>query len=126
MNLTTLNCFEAVTYELDCWGLVGDVPDSEIERTTVTGVKAMELASFGSTEEGGSILVVGRLSVDVRISYTHPDWERAMNYSEYENFPTSNVTGETEVNFDVDVSMPLAVDKDGNPKKHRGSGFSQR
>ena len=109
--------FEAVTHELDCWGFVGDVPDSEIERTIVTGVKAMELISFGSIEKGGSILVVGQFSVKVDISYTHPNWEKTMHYSEHEHFPPSGkVSGETEASFNVDVSMSVAVDENGNPK----------
>ena len=107
---------EAVTYELECWGLVGDVPGSKINRTIVTGVRAVELESFGPTGKGGPILVVGCLRVNTEISYTHPDWEKGMYYSEYEDFSHGNVNGETEVEFEVDMSMSLAVDKDDNPK----------
>ena len=108
---------EAVNSELDCWGLIGDVPDSEIEKTNVTGVEMKKPLSFGSTEEGGSILVVGRLLVKANVSYTHPDWDTAYHF--YENkyfFPSESVSGETNVVFNVDVSMSVAVNEDGNPK----------
>ena len=109
---------EAMLNELNCWGLVGDVPDSEIEETTVTDVRAVKLVSFGSTEKRGSILIVGRLQVRAEISYTHPDWDTAM-YSDDDILVWINderVSGETEVGFNVDVSMSVAVDKNNNPK----------
>ncbi len=110
--------FEAVNEELNCWGFVGDVPDSEIEETTVTDVRVIKLASFGSTEKRGSILIVGRLHVRAEISYAHPDWDTAM-YSDDDILVWINderVSGETEVGFNVDVSMSVAVDKNDNPK----------
>lgn len=110
--------FEAVNEELDCWGLVGDIRDSEIEEATVTDVRAVKLVSFGSTEKGGSILIVGCLQVRTGISYTHPDWDTAM-YSDDDVLVWINderVSGETEIGFNVDVSMSVAVDENNNPK----------
>lgn len=105
--------FEAVNDELDSWGLIGDVPDSEIEEIIVTGVETIELISFGSTEEGGSILVVGRLQVNARILYTHPDWDTAVDTGD-EIFVWNHVSDETGVKLNMDVSMSVAVDKNNN------------
>lgn len=109
---------EAVDRELSDWGLLGDVEDSEIEKTNVTEVEIEELTSFGSTEEGGSILVVGRFAVKANVSYTHPNWDDAMYDSEDKRLIAfDEVSGETEVTFDVDVSMSIAVDADGDPEE---------
>ena len=109
---------EAVDGELEDWGLIGDVEDSEIEETNVTEVEAMDLMSFGSANKGGPILVVGSLSVKVNVSYTHPDWNHAVYDSEDKRYIAfEDVSGETEVSFDVDVSMSVAVDEDGNPER---------
>jgi hypothetical protein len=109
---------EAVDSELADWGLMGDVEDAEIEETSVTEVEVKEITSFGSTEEGGPILVVGRLAVKANVSYTHPNWDEAMYDSEDKRLiPFEDVSGETEVSFDVDVSMSVAVDEDGNPEE---------
>lgn len=107
--------FEAVNDELDCWGLIGDVTDSEIKKIIVTEVETIELISFGSTEEGGSILVVGRLQVNARISYTHPDWDTAVDTGD-DIFVWNHVSDETEVSLNMDVSMSVAVDKNNNPE----------
>ena len=106
---------EAVNDKLDYWGLIGDVEDSEIERVIVTEVETIELISFGSTEERGSILVVGRLQVNARISYTHPDWDTAVDTGD-DIFVWNHVSDETEVNLNMDVSMSVAVDKNNNPE----------
>jgi PIN domain len=109
---------KAVDRELSDWGLVGDVEDSEIEETKVTDVEVNELTSFGSTEDGGSILVVGRFAVKAKVSYTHPNWDEAIYDSEDKRLiPFEDVSGETEVNFNVDVSMSIAVAEDGDPEK---------
>ena len=101
------------------WGLIGDVEDSEIWETKVTEVKVEELTSFGSTEEEGDpILVVGRFRVEANVSYTHPNWDYApYDFEDKRRIPLEDVSGETEVGFDVDVSMSIAVDEDGNPEE---------
>lgn len=109
---------EAVDSELSDWGLIGDVEDSEIEEAHVTDVEVKELTSFGSTEKEGSILVVGLFSVMANVSYTHPNWDEAMYDSEDKRLiPFEDVSGESELSFDVDVSMSVAVDEDGHPEE---------
>ena len=112
-----IELIKATDSELDNWGLVGDVEGSEITETIVTDVDVIELTSYASTKIGTPILVVGRLSVNVNVSYTHPNWDEAMYDSEDKcYFPFDDVSGETDVSFEVDVSMLLAVGKDGTPK----------
>lgn len=109
---------EAVDRELSEWGLIGDVEDSEIEETQVTEVEVKELTSFGSAKERGSILVVALLSVEVHLSYTHPNWDEAMYDSEDKRLiPFEDISGEADVSFDLDVSMAIAVDEDGDPQE---------
>lgn len=107
---------EAVDQELADWGLQGDVEDSEIEETTVTDVEVQKLTAFRPRNKGSSILVVGRLAVKANASYTHPNWDDAIYDSEDKVLiPFENVNGETEVSFEVDVSMLIAVDEEGGP-----------
>ena len=97
---------ETINRELDDWGLLGDVEDSEIKETNVTDVEVMELTSFGSTEERDSILVIGRLTVRADVSYSHPDWDNAIYDSEDKrHIPFEDLNGETEVSFDVDLMV---------------------
>ena len=108
---------EMVNRELGDWGLIGDVEDSEIDATSVTDAEVVELLSFGSTEQGGLILVVARLSVEAYICFTHPDWDNAVYDSEDKClFPLDNVDGEAEISFNVDVSMSISVDEDDKPE----------
>lgn len=107
---------EAADGELADWGLIADVEDAEIDETTVTDIEVKDLTTFKPSEEGGSILVVGRMSVKANVSYTHPNWDEAMYDSEDKRLiPFEDVSGETEVTLDVDVSMSIGVDEDGNP-----------
>ncbi len=109
---------EAVDRELSDWGLIGDIEGSDIEDTRVTEVEVSELTSFGSTDEEGSILVVARISVTADVSYTHPNWEDAIYDSEDKRlYPFEDVSGETEVSFDVDVSMSIAVNEESDPEE---------
>lgn len=107
---------EAADRELADWGLIADVEDAEIDETTVTDLTVHELTAFKPAEEGGSFLVVGRLTVKADISYTHPNWDEAMYDSEDKRLiPFEDVSGETEVSFDVDVFMSIAADEHGEP-----------
>tara|TARA_R110002110_G_scaffold376568_2_gene586506 strand:- start:14138 stop:15064 length:927 start_codon:yes stop_codon:yes gene_type:complete len=109
---------EAVQNELDDWGLIGDVEESEVEDAAVSEVKVQDLTSFGSIEKGGAILVVARLSVKADVVYTHPNWDTAMYDSEDKTlYPWEDVSDETEVELSIDVSMSITVDKDGNPQE---------
>lgn len=115
----------AVNDELENWGLqVTDVEDVDIEETNVTEVEMQELISFGSAEEGGSILAVGRMLVKANVSYSHPDWDTAMYDSEDKVLvPFESVSGETEVAFEVDFSMSIVVSDEGEPGQIEEFGF---
>jgi predicted nucleic acid-binding protein len=107
---------EAVDSELSNWSLQGDVEDSEIDDTNVSNVEIKRLTAFRPTTKGDAILVVGQLSVTATVSYTHPDWENAMYDSEDKILiPFEDVSGETEVEMTIDVSVSIAVDEQGDP-----------
>lgn len=106
----------AANRELSDWGLIGDVDDADIEETDITDIELQEIQAFKPTEDGGSFLVVGRMTVKANISYTHPDWDRAIYDSEDKVLiPFDEVSGETEINFDVSISMSIGVDNNGFP-----------
>ena len=106
-----------INNELNDWGLeVLDVEDAEIYGITVTSVEPIDLISFGSFKNGGNILIVGTAEITAQVSYTHPDWETASYDSEDKRLiPFEYVDGETEVTLDVDFSMSITVDGDGEP-----------
>lgn len=106
----------AADSELADWGLIGDVEDAEIDETSVTDIELHDLTAFKPNEDGGSFLVVGRMTVQAKVSYTHPNWDEAMYDSEDKVLiPFEDVSGETEVSFDVSISMSVSVDEDGEP-----------
>jgi hypothetical protein len=107
---------EAVGRELANWGLEGDVEDSEIDDATVTEVDIENATAFRPTEKGDPILVVARLAAKTVVSYTHPDWDNASYDSEDKVLiPHDEVSGETETELQLDVSMSILVDDDGEP-----------
>ena len=107
---------EAVGRELANWDLQGDVEDSEIDDTTVTEVNIKDVTAFQPTEKGDPILVVARLAAKAVVSYTHPDWDNASYDSEDKVLiPHDEVSGETEVELQLHVSMSILVDDDGEP-----------
>lgn len=103
--------------ELRDWGLeASDVEDADIEVASVTRVEIFDPVSFGSTKKGGSILVVGTAQINAAVAYTHPNWEEAAWDSEDKVLiPFEDVEGETEVTLEVEFSMLIAVDDDGEP-----------
>ena len=111
---------EAVNDGLDYWDfiVIDDVDDVEIEELSVTEIEETELTNVVSTKEGGPILVVGILSVKVDMSYSHPDWDTAIWDSEDKRyfFLHDAVRGETQVSFDMEVSILVTVNKDGSPE----------
>ena len=111
---------KAFNEALDLWGiLVVDIEDAEIEEMDVTEVELVELTDFGSMEDGDTILVVGSFLVRADASYTHPDWELALWDSEEGRWfrdADDIVSGKTEMSLDVEVSMSVTVDKEGEPK----------
>jgi len=101
--------------EVSNWSLqVADVEDGEIDSSEVTSIKINDYAAFRSTRENGDILVTGNAAVTANVSYTHPDWDTASWDSEDRvAIPRDNVSGETEVEFEVRFSMTLTVDASG-------------
>lgn len=109
---------DAVDKELTDLGLQGDVEDSEVSDTTVNEVEIQGITAFRPTSKGDPILVVGRLNVKATASYTHPDWDNASYDSEDKVLiPFDDVSGETEVALEIDVSMSIAVDESGEPEE---------
>lgn len=103
--------------ELSNWGLeVADVPEAEIDEASVTQVQLADLITFRWTKDSGSILAVDTATVTAKVSYTHPDWDTASWDSDDKvAIPWREVSGETDVNFDVRFSMLVSVDKSANP-----------
>ena len=57
--------------ELNQWGLqVNDVDDAEIDKSTVENVSFIDFRTFRTAGEGKDILVLGRVDMDVKVSYT--------------------------------------------------------
>jgi hypothetical protein len=102
--------------EVNDWGLVGDVDESEIDDVSVTKLELIESAIYRSTEDFGPVLVVGSFAVDAEISYSHPDWESAMYDSEDKRLIAFDyVNGTSEVELEIDVSISIAVNENGDP-----------
>jgi hypothetical protein len=103
--------------ELNQWGLqVSDVDDAEIDESTVENVKFIDFRTFRTAGEGKDILVVGRIEMDVKVSYHHPDWDTATYDSEDKVLlPHHTVEGETNIDVEADFNMTLKVDQHGKP-----------
>jgi len=102
-----------VNDELEGWGLVGDVEDSEIDDVAVTDLAIVKLIAFTSVEPGDTVILIGELEVTAHISYSHPDWDNASYDSEDKVLiPWTTVTGETEVTLPVDLSISIEVSED--------------
>jgi hypothetical protein len=117
---------EKVDDEVKNWGLqVSDVEDAEIDESTVKDVEIMRMTTYGATKEGGEILVVGRLKMEVEVSFTHPDWDSSIYDSEDKvRLAFDNVSGETEVEVEADFAMTITVDDDGKPEEIDHFSFS--
>jgi hypothetical protein len=111
---------EVVTFvdqEVNDWGLVGDIEDAEIYDITVNEVEIDKLSAFKPVEEGDSLLTIGKLLVKATVEYSHPDWDTATYDSEDKVLiPFRDVSGKTEVEFAVDVSISITVDGEGEPE----------
>jgi pterin-4a-carbinolamine dehydratase len=103
--------------ELNQWGLqVSDVEDAEIDESTVKNVKFIDFRTFQTAGEGKDILVVGRIEMDVEVSYHHPDWDSATYDSEDKVLlPHHTVEGEKSVDVGADFNMTLKVNEHGKP-----------
>ena len=104
---------ELVNNEVNDWGLVGDIDRSEIEEIEVKEVSVLKVSAFRSVEEGDPVFVVGTFSVKADVTYSHPDWESALYDSEDKVLiPFDDVSGETEVDFEVEVSIFITLGED--------------
>jgi hypothetical protein len=103
--------------ELNQWGLtVYDVDDADIDESTVENVSFINFRTFRTAGEGKDILVVGRIEMDVKVSYHHPDWDTATYDSEDKVLlPHHTVEGEKNIDVEADFSMTLKVDEHGKP-----------
>ncbi|VXB53444.1 PIN domain-containing protein [Brevundimonas sp. G8] len=105
--------------EMDGWGLQGEIEDSEIEESDVTGVKIDRVtAAFKPTTKGDPILVLAEITATTVVTYNHPDWDNASYDSEDGVLiPWDTVSGQKEIDIQIDVSLTISVDEDGNPVK---------
>jgi len=71
-----------VNSEVENWGLIGDVEDSEIYEVLVDEIEIERIAAFKPVDEGDSLLAIATLKVNARASFTHPDWDTASYDSE--------------------------------------------
>jgi hypothetical protein len=103
--------------ELNQWGLqVSDVDDAEIDESTVENVRFIDFRTFRTAGEGKDILVVGRIEMDVKVSYHHPDWDTAIYDSEDKVLlPLHTVEGEKNIDVEADFNMTLKIDQHGKP-----------
>lgn len=109
---------EMLEDELGNWSLQGDVEDSEIDEAKVTDIEIKDVISFGSIEADESILVIATVAITADVSYSHPDWDTAAYDSEDKVLiPFDDVSGETEVKFNADISISISVDDSGEPEK---------
>ena len=102
--------------ELADWGLQGDIEDSQVDETNVTAVKIERVTAFKPIEEGDPILVFATVTALVSISYSHPDWDSAAYDSEDKVLiPWDTISGESEIEIEIDIAMTIAVNNDGTP-----------
>jgi hypothetical protein len=103
--------------ELNQWGLqVSDVDDAEIDESTVENVSFIDFRTFRTAGESKDILVVGRIEMDVKVSYHHPDWDTATYDSEDKVLlPHHTVESEKNIDVEADFNMTLKVDQHGKP-----------
>ncbi|MEY9185787.1 hypothetical protein ABIG06_007342 [Bradyrhizobium sp. USDA 326] len=115
-----------VNDEVADWGLqVSDVEDAEIDDSTVTNVEIIDMNTYDATQDRGEILVVGRLKMDVQVSFTHPDWDTAVYDSEDKVLiPFDKVSDEKEVELEAEFAMTIAVGDDGKPEAIEHFSFS--
>src|ERR1700741_475017 len=107
---------ELIDKELSDTGLmVSDVEDADIEESTVTDVVIEDFAAFAPLRKGESVVVVGAAIVTATVSFSHPDWDMAMYDSEDKVLiPFDTVSGEKDVELEVEFSMSLLTDDDGD------------
>src|ERR1700741_2184147 len=82
----------------------------EVERPEIE-----DFAAFAPLRKGESVVVVGAAIVTATVSFSHPDWDMAMYDSEDKVLiPFDTVSGEKDVELEVEFSMSLLTDDDGD------------
>jgi pterin-4a-carbinolamine dehydratase len=111
------NIIVAVDNELNQWGLqVSDIDDAEIDESTVENVRLNDFRTFRTADKRKDILVVGRIEMDVKVSYHHPDWDTATYDGEDKVLlPRHTVEGEKNIDVEADFNMILKVEQHGKP-----------
>ena len=105
-----------VNNELSNWSLEGDIENSEITETEVTGIDFHDTIAFESAEKGRPILVVGRFCVLTNVDFTHPDESISMYDSDVrDHIYYETVHNQNEIELQIDVSLSIAVDDKGDP-----------
>ena len=105
--------------ELNQWGLqVNDVNDAEIDESTVENVRFVDFRTFRTAGEGKDILVVGRIEMDVKVSYHLPSrlghgHIRQRGQGTY--YRTTPWRAKRISKSEADFSMTLKVDGHGKP-----------
>ncbi len=106
-----------VDSELNDWGLIADVQEAYIEETQVTNLSVRDLIAFKSVFAEEPILAVATLETKLIAHFSHPDWDNAMYDSEDKVLiPFEDVTGEAEVQIEIEVSLEIALDDAGVPE----------
>jgi len=108
---------DTVNDELNQFGLqVYNVEDAEIDEASVEDVTFSDLITFRTARPGKEVLVVGRVEMDVKVSYRHPDWDTATwDNEDRVAIPHRNVEGERNITVEADFNMTLNVDSGGKP-----------
>jgi pterin-4a-carbinolamine dehydratase len=76
----------------------------------------IDFRTFRTAGNGKDILVVGRIEMDVKVFYHHPDWDTATYDSEDKVLlPHHTVEGEKNIDVEADFNMTLKVDQHGKP-----------
>jgi hypothetical protein len=87
---------------------VDDVDEAEIDESTVENVSFIDFRTFRTAGEDKDILVVGRIEMDVKVSYHHPDWDTATyDCEDGVLIPHHTVDGEKNVDVEADFNMTL-------------------
>lgn len=107
---------DLVDSELNDWGLIGDVEDSEIDEISVLHLKIEKIVAFKPTTDNDPILVTGLVHVTAEVSYTHPDWDgAAYDHEDKRLIPFDEVSGTSEIDLSIEISMSISVDEEGTP-----------
>ena len=99
--------------ELRHWELYGeDVLDSEVYVKGVEVLKILRIANFKPVNMGEPVLVSATFEVEASVDFNHPDWDTAMYDSEDKvAIPLHDVSGQTDVTIEVDVSILISRDE---------------